>query len=209
MKPQSSFQNDQIDYMTDTTDNAESKCLISWVAGILIFRTPFFEMAKSISYMTGTTCGVLTKLLKQCSLHGYFTWNPTILMLNSTVTFTKQKIICSPAVQIRTSLCTFFQSMVPVGLQRSRSASPRGLVHPDLLGGIGQLAAWHLSQQSLLSKHGIYHCSSRKDSTYLMGRQKRLLLPYAGNCQGLFTPRLATFSARKRAFQEACQKKYK
>lgn len=100
----------------------------------------------------------------------------------------------------------FFQCVVSVWLGVSRSVSPRGLVLSDLLSGIGQLAAWHLSQQSLLSKHDIYHCSSQKDGTYLMGRQKRLLLPYAGNCQRLFTPRLATFSARKQAFQKACQK---
>lgn len=48
-----------------------------------------------------------------------------------------------------------------------------------------------------------------KDGTYLTGGQKRLLLPYAGNCQGLFTPRLVPLSARKQAFPKACQKKYK
>lgn len=90
-----------------------------------------------------------------------------------------------------------------------QAASPKGLVHSDLLTGIGQSAVWHLSQQSLLSKHGIDHCSSQKDGTYLMGGQKHLLLPYAGNCQGLFTPRLVTFGARKQAFPRACQKKYK
>lgn len=91
-------------------------------------------------------------------------------------------------------------------LGMGRAASPRGLVHADLLTSLGQLAAWHFSQQSLLSKQDIYHCCSQKDGTYLMGGQKHLLLPYAGNCQELFTPRLATLSARKWAFPKACQK---
>lgn len=121
-------------------------------------------------------------------------------------TLAKQIIIFSSAAKFRTCLCTFFQSMASVWLGTDRAASPRGLVHSDLLASLGQLAAWHLSQQSLLSKHNIYHCCSQKDGTYLMGGQKHLLLPYAGNCQGLFMPRLATLSARKQAFPKACQK---
>lgn len=129
-----------------------------------------------------------------------------MLIENSPTTLAKQIIIFSSAAKFRRCLCTFLQRTASVQLGTNRPASPRSLVHPDLLTIIGQLAAWHLSQQSLLSKHDIYHCSSQKDGTYLMGRQKRLLLPYAGNCQRLFMPRLATFSARKQAFPKACQK---
>lgn len=121
-------------------------------------------------------------------------------------TLAKQILIFSSAARSTTCLHTFLQRMASVWLGTGRAASPRGLVRSDLFTSLGQLAAWHISQQSLLSKHGIYHCYRQKDGTYLMGGQKHLLLPYAGNCQGLFTPRLATLSARKQAFLKACQK---
>lgn len=57
----------------------------------------------------------------------------------------------------------------------NRSASPRGLEHSDLLTSFGQWAAWQFTQQSLLSKHDIYHSSSQKDGIYPMGGQASCL----------------------------------
>ena len=83
MKQQSSFQNNQIDPMTDTGQTMlKVNALISWVAGILIFTSHLLLRRLSPFHTReGQVLGVLTKLRKPCSLHGCFTGNPTLLIL--------------------------------------------------------------------------------------------------------------------------------